>query len=107
MLETPGAGFIARGGSRLARYRNTGTCRMAGTGCHSAVPERFIKLHHAYQLAQPDLRQRNLGPKQVAIGIQGVQEGIHSTAIPDIRQPRPVLQGRDQQAGPFFSVRPW
>ena len=57
-----------------------------------AAAESLVELHDAQQFVQPDLRERQLGLKQIAIGIQSVQQRVHSAAIPDIGQPRPILQ---------------
>jgi hypothetical protein len=43
---------------------------------------RFVKQHRASQLVQLDLRERNLGAKQIAVGVQHAQERVHSTAMP-------------------------
>jgi hypothetical protein len=34
--------------------------------------KRFVELHHAQQLAQADLRQREFGLEQIAIGVERV-----------------------------------
>src|SRR5260370_1349256 len=98
----------------LALLRKKGRCRRAGfsRGCcrasaeHSAfsawhrllpaAAESFIELHNAQELAQTNLRQRQLRLEEIAVGVKRVQLSVHSSAIPNVSQPRAILQGRDK-----------
>src|ERR1039458_3959015 len=54
--------------------------------------QRFIKLNDTQNFIALQLRQRQFGLKQVAIGIESVELSIHSAPVPHIRQPFPVLE---------------
>src|ERR1700694_424788 len=57
-----------------------------------SAAQSFVKLNHAQQLIQPDLRKSELGLEQIAVGIERVQLSVNAALVPDISKPRPGLQ---------------
>jgi len=43
--------------------------------------ESFVKLHNAQEFFQTDLGEVELGLKEIAVGIQGIELSIDPTAI--------------------------
>ena len=54
--------------------------------------ESLVEFYNAVQFIQSDLGERQLGLKQVAIGIESVQQCVHAAAIADVGQPGTILQ---------------
>ena len=59
--------------------------------------QRLVELHDAQEFLQPNLGQVQFRLKQVAIGIEGVELGIHPSAIAQVGQADPIFQGSYEQ----------
>src|SRR5439155_4128190 len=62
-----------------------------------AATQSLVELDDAQQFVEPDLRQIQLSLKLIAVGVEGIQQRIHTAAIAHVGESRPVAQGAHQQ----------
>ena len=61
-----------------------------------AAAQSLVELDDAEQLVPSDLRQGQFRLKLIPIGVEGIEQRVHSAPVPHIGQARAVLQGRHQ-----------
>src|SRR5580704_18150645 len=62
-----------------------------------ASTERLVKLNHAQQLVETNLRQTELCLEQVPIGVERIELCIDAASITHVSQARPILQRSNQR----------
>ena len=61
-----------------------------------AATKRFVKLHDAQKLTETTVRKRQFGLIEIAVGVERIQLRVHSSAIPNVGEPRAILERRHQ-----------
>src|ERR1700689_720414 len=56
-----------------------------------ASAKRLVKLDHAQQLVETNLRQTELGLEQVPIGVERIELRVDTASITQVRQALPIL----------------
>src|SRR5262249_19384686 len=55
-------------------------------------PKRLVQLDDSQGFIKPYLSKRKFGLKEIAIGIESVELGIHAPAVSDVRKTHSILQ---------------
>ena len=70
-----------------------------------SAAQRLVELHDGQEFLQPNLGQVQFRVEQVPVGVEGVELGIHASAIAQVGEADTVFQGGDEQFL-FFAAFP-